>query len=91
MEHEAWPLETESQWEEHSDGWRWAHLDWAPSAYHRRRAMEDRELHERLALGQANTAVVQDHGHRAGLPHLALEMMAVLAIAAAIVIGAALR
>lgn len=82
---------TEAQWEEHSDAWRWAHLDRAPSAYHRRLATDARELHERLALGHTIAEVDQDHGGWAGLPHLALEMMAILLIVVAIVIATAFR
>ena len=82
---------TEAQWAEHSDAWRWAHLDWAPSAYLRRRALDDLELHERLALGQAATALDGEHGRSTGWPHLALEMMVILVIVAAVAIGAALR
>ena len=91
VEHEDLAPVTEAQWEEHGDAWRWAHLDLAPSEYHRRRAMEERDVHERLGGGQVTTVVVPDEGFWAGRPHLALEMAAILLVVVAVVIGVAVR
>jgi hypothetical protein len=91
VEHDDSPAVTEAQWGEHSDAWRWAHLDMAPSRYLRDRALEERELQERLAVGRAAIEVSGGHGGRTGMPHLALEMMVALLVVAAIVIGAAVR
>jgi hypothetical protein len=41
-------VETANQWLEHSEAWRYAHLDQAPSDYFRRMAILE---HERLLLG----------------------------------------
>jgi hypothetical protein len=47
--------ETPAQWMEHSDAWRYAHLDLAPSEYWRREALA---AHERAE--QAQVAALHD-------------------------------
>jgi len=74
---------TEAQWMEHSEAWRLAHLDRAPSAYLRQLAIAGQEPAAELALSERpawNT-----------LPPLAVETLVVLAVVAAVVIGAVLR
>jgi len=39
-------VETPAQWQEHSEGWRYAHLDQAPSEYFRRMAILEHETLE---------------------------------------------
>jgi hypothetical protein len=74
---------TEAQWMEHSEAWRLAHLDRAPSAYLRQLAISGQEPAAELSAsrGQAWTR----------LPHLGFEMMVVAAIVAVVVIAAAVR
>lgn len=74
---------TEAQWMEHSEGWRLAHLDRAPSDSLRSLAVSGPEPATELDVDRS-----QPHGW---LPHLGLEMLAVLAIVAVVVIAAAYR
>lgn len=74
---------TEAQWFEHSEAWRLAHLDRAPSASLRQ-----------WAIAAQQPAPEPSRSRRpawASLPHLGLEMMVIAAIVAGIVITAALR
>ena len=48
MERDAALVVTEAQWIEHSDAWRWGHLDQAPSVALRRKAIEEHEHQERI-------------------------------------------
>jgi len=73
---------TEAQWMEHSDAWRLAHLDRAPSAYLRQQAISGQQPAAELAANR---------GQASSWPHLTLEMMVILAVVAIVVIGAALR
>jgi hypothetical protein len=74
---------TEPQWLEHTEAWRLAHLDRAPSPHLRQATISGQEPAGELAVsdGQAWTS----------LPHLAVEMLVVLAVVAVVVIGVALR
>jgi hypothetical protein len=74
---------TEAQWAEHSEAWRVAHLDRAPSAVVRRQAISGQELAPELGVGRRPGS--------AWRPHLGLEMMVIAAIAAVVVIVTALR
>ena len=53
--------ETPAQWMEHSDAWRYAHLDLAPSEYWRREALAAHQLAEQAQ------AAAQAHGGEAPL------------------------
>jgi len=74
---------TEAQWLEHTEAWRLAHLDRAPSSYLRQLAISGQEPTGELAVG--------DRQAWTSLPHLAVEMLLVLAVVAVVVIGVALR
>ena len=75
--------ETEAQWMEHTEAWRLAHLDRAPSPYLRQRAVSGEER---------GTEFGGDQGPAWNrLPHLTFEMMVILAVVAVVVIGAAVR
>jgi hypothetical protein len=74
---------TEAQWVEHSEAWRRAHLDRAPSAFLRQQAISGPELAAELGGSRRSGW--------AWLPHLGLEMMVIAAIAAVVVIVTALR
>jgi len=74
---------TEAQWMEHTEAWRLAHLDRAPSAYLRQLTISGQE--------QAGELAVSDRQAWSSLPHLAVEMLVALAVVAVVVIGVALR
>ena len=74
---------TEAQWLEHTEAWRLAHLDRAPSSYLRQLTISGQEPTGELA--------VSDRQAWSSLPHLAVEMLVVLAVVAVVVMGAALR
>ena len=73
---------TEAQWMEHTEAWRLAHLDRAPSAPLRQ-----------LAISGEDAATEPGPARRQGawLSHLGLEMMVVVAIVAVMVIAVAAR
>ena len=73
---------TEGQWMEHSEAWRLAHLDRAPSATLRQLAISGQE---------PTTELLSSRGQAAWLSHLGLEMMVVVAIVAVMVIATAVR
>jgi hypothetical protein len=74
---------TEAQWMEHSDAWRLAHLDRAPSASLRQLAISGEEPAPQLGASRRHAWP--------WLPHLGIEMMVAAAIVAIIVIAAAFR
>jgi len=75
--------ETEAQWMEHSEAWRLAHLDLAPSAYLRQEAIAGAEPPSGLSAGERRSWT--------SLPYLTVEMLVILAVVAMVVIGAASR
>jgi hypothetical protein len=72
---------TEAQWIEHTETWRLAHLDRAPSAYLRQLAISGQQPAAEQGTSRGQTW--------ASLPHLGLEMMVVAAIVAIAVIATA--
>jgi hypothetical protein len=73
--------ETEAQWMEHSEAWRLAHLDRAPSAYLRQQVIARLESADLAASEKAKSS----------LPRFAAEMLMILAVVTLVVIGAAVR
>jgi hypothetical protein len=72
---------TEAQWVEHSEAWRWAHLEQAPSASLRRQAIEAHEHGD----------VVVEEQHWGRLPLHTAQMLVFAVVVVVVVIGAAWR
>jgi hypothetical protein len=91
VEHDADLLVTEAQWIEHSDAWRWAHLDRAPSATLRRKAIEEHEHQERILDATQASGGLTPWQAWARLPLLTRQAIVVSILVATIVIGAFIR
>jgi len=91
VERDAGLLVTEAQWVEHSDAWRWAHLDLAPSAALRRKAIEEHELQERALDATSASGGLTPWEAWARLPLLTRQAIVGSIVVAAIVIGAFVR
>ena len=72
--------ETAAQWMEHSEAWRYAHLDQAPSANLRRLAIEEHAYRQRMAEATQPTGDSSPSQVWAGLSPLARQMIVVLIV-----------
>jgi len=91
VERDADLLVTEAQWIEHSEAWRWAHLDRAPSAALRRKAIEEHELRERMLDATQAGGGLTARRAWARLPLLTRQAIVVSILVATVAIGAYIR
>ena len=82
---------TEAQWAELSDAWRYAHLERAPSADLRRRAIEEHERQEWAGGATQTTGGLTPSERWARLPLLTRQAIVSSIVVAVVVIGAVLR
>jgi hypothetical protein len=91
VERDAALVVTEAQWIEHSDGWRWGHLDQAPSVALRRKAIEEHKHQEQLLHAPQASGGLTPWQAWARLPLLTRQAIIVSILVATVVIGAVIR